>query len=232
MAQLSTGLVIAGAYADKIRRVLFAQLRDDIKSGKISSQQVAFRAGELNRLLYEILVNRLKMDKGDVVRIRVEYELVDSDIKWNLESLQLEAFRRLPAEEVEKAVKEVIEKAGEILKAPPTEAEREWTGEAVQAVKISIASAVELGETPSGEKIFLLKDEKGENLGIAIASGSEGRRSVQAIVVKDHEAYHAEIPIEELMAEELAKRLSEASFQKMDKSEAEKIIKEKMLEIV
>jgi len=32
--ELSTGLVIAGAYADKLRRTLFAQLRDLVKKNR------------------------------------------------------------------------------------------------------------------------------------------------------------------------------------------------------
>ncbi|HIE58698.1 MAG TPA: DUF2258 domain-containing protein [Hydrogenothermaceae bacterium] len=57
MPQLSTGLVIAGAYADKLRRVLFAQLRDKIKAGELTNQLVAQKAGELNRLLFKWTVS-------------------------------------------------------------------------------------------------------------------------------------------------------------------------------
>ncbi|MFN4046744.1 MAG: DUF2258 domain-containing protein [Acidilobaceae archaeon] len=73
MPTLRSGYVIGGAYADKIRRTLFAQTRDLVKSGELSVQEVARAAGELNRILYEILVDRVKIEKGDVVRVSVNY---------------------------------------------------------------------------------------------------------------------------------------------------------------
>jgi len=139
MPQLSTGFVIAGAYADKLRRVLFAQLRDEIKKGNIENRQVAYRAGELNRLLFEILVNKLKLDKGDVVRIRVEYDVKDGDIVWKLDTLRVEAFRRIPDEEVEKAVREVVGAAKEVLARPVTEEERAWTEAREREVEREVA---------------------------------------------------------------------------------------------
>jgi len=71
---LSSGLVIAGAYADKIRRTLFAQLKDLVKQDKSFSKEVARATGELNAVLFRILVEELKL-KGDVVRIRINYNV-------------------------------------------------------------------------------------------------------------------------------------------------------------
>jgi len=74
MVLLSTGFIIAGAYAGKVRKTLFAQLRDHVKRGEVSAQEVA-RAAELNRALYHILVERLKSDKGDAIKAKVEYDV-------------------------------------------------------------------------------------------------------------------------------------------------------------
>ncbi len=115
MATLRTGLVIAGAYADKVRRVLFAQLRDKVKSGEITNTEVARAAGELNRLLFDILVNRLSIEKGDVVRITVDYEVSDGRIEWRLDTLQVQAWRMIPEEEVSEAVRSAISMAEEIM---------------------------------------------------------------------------------------------------------------------
>jgi len=115
MATLRSGLVIAGGYADKVRRVLFAQLKDKVKSRELDSKEVARASGELNRLLFEMLVTRLQIDKGDVVRITVSYEVEDSTIKWKLDTLKVEVWRRMPEEEIEPAIKSVIEKAEEII---------------------------------------------------------------------------------------------------------------------
>jgi len=120
VVQLSTGLIIAGAYADKIRKTLFAQLRDEIKSGDITPQEVARAAAELNRLLYHIIVDKLKSDKGDVVRARIEYELEEGRIKWHYDTLRLEYFKRVPDEEVSKVVEEAVAHVEAILERAPT----------------------------------------------------------------------------------------------------------------
>lgn len=108
MAQLSTGLIIAGAYADKIRKTLFAQLRNEIRNEEVTSQEVARAAAELNQLLYRIIVDKLKSDKGDVVRARIQYDLENGQIKWKYDTLQLEYFKRVPDEEVAKIVSEAL----------------------------------------------------------------------------------------------------------------------------
>jgi len=109
MPSLSTGLVIAGAYADKLRRTLFAQLRDDVKAGNVSNQEVARAAAEMNQLLFHILVEDLKIEKGDVVRVRVDYNVEDGTIKWNLSTLTVEAFKRMDDGEVQGVVKKRVE---------------------------------------------------------------------------------------------------------------------------
>lgn len=109
MVTLSTGLVIAGAYADKLRRTLFAQLSDKVKSGELDSKEVARAAAEVNQLLFNILVEDLKIEKGDVVRIRIDYDVKDGEIKWDLSTLSVEAFKRLEDEKVAEVVKKRVE---------------------------------------------------------------------------------------------------------------------------
>ncbi|RLG77891.1 MAG: DUF2258 domain-containing protein [Thermoprotei archaeon] len=141
MPRLSSGLVIAGAYADKIRRTLFAQLRDAVKQGKISGQRVAYAAAQLNRVLYTILVENLKVDKGDVVRVRIEYELDEEkgEIVWKWDTMSLEVFRRVPQEEVDNVIKSIVKTAAEL---------------SVAAVEYAIEK---LGETKDGDLIYLIR---------------------------------------------------------------------------
>ncbi len=116
--ELSTGLVIAGAYADKLRRTLFAQLRDYVKKNREVGKEIARAAGEVNRLLYYILVEELKSDKGDVVRIRIKYSFNPEtmEIKWKYDTLRVEYFKRIPDEEVAKIVEKVIkEKLAQVM---------------------------------------------------------------------------------------------------------------------
>jgi hypothetical protein len=112
MSQLTTGLVITGAYADKIRKTLFAQLKDNIKKGEIPSQEVARAIAELNRILYHILVEKLKLDKGDVVRIRIEYNIENNKIKWKYENLQIEIFKK---QDVSSIISEIIPEIEKLL---------------------------------------------------------------------------------------------------------------------
>jgi len=110
MPTLRTGAVIVGAYATKVRRTLFAQLKDKIKAKEISSQEVARAAGEVNRLLYVLFVEKLRLDKGDVVRITIDYDLTpENQIVWNYESLKVEAYRKVPEDDVLRYLKELIE---------------------------------------------------------------------------------------------------------------------------
>jgi hypothetical protein len=115
MVLLSTGFIIAGAYADKVRKTLFAQLRDHMKRGEVSAQEVARAAAELNRALYHILVERLKSDKGDVVRAKIEYDVEGGRVVWDYNTLQLEVFKRVPDEEVQRVLRETTSEISKLL---------------------------------------------------------------------------------------------------------------------
>ncbi len=115
--ELSSGYIIVGAYADKIRKVLFGHFSDRIKAKEIDPKLVAKYAGDLNKFLYEIFVNRLKLDKGDVVRVRIEYEYDEDtkEFKWDFSTLRLEVFKRVPEEEVKKVLEEAREEVETII---------------------------------------------------------------------------------------------------------------------
>ncbi len=165
MPTLRSGLVIAGGYADKVRRVLFAQLREQIKSGELDSKEVARAAGELNRLLFEVLVSRLKVDKGDVVRITVDYEVEESTIKWMLDTLRVEVWRRVPEEDVTPAIREVVEKAEELVAA---------------AIQFSIEK---LGKTDTDDVVYaILYDDR--EVGALLATPLNGEVVIRGAVVE------------------------------------------------
>lgn len=141
MPRLSSGFVIAGAYADKIRRTMFAQMRDYVRKDKEWGQRIALAIAQLNRFLYALFVEQLKIDKGDVIRVRIDYDIDEhnKNITWRWDTLSVEAFRRLPQEEVDKVVKSLTAKAVEISTA-------------------AVAYALEkLGETFDGDQVFAIK---------------------------------------------------------------------------
>ena len=99
-----TGYVSAGGYAYKLRRVLFAQLKNLVQAGKDDSKEVARAAGYLNTLLYHLVVEQMGFTKTDVLRITVNYAVRNGVIEWDLDSLKVEMFRRVEDEQVSKAL--------------------------------------------------------------------------------------------------------------------------------
>lgn len=108
MPTLNVGTIIAGAYADKVRRTLFAVTREYQSSG-LKSEDIAYAAATLNQLLYKIIVEKLKCDKGDVVRITIDFDVKDGKIEWRYETLKLEWYVKKDQSLVDQAVKEVLE---------------------------------------------------------------------------------------------------------------------------
>lgn len=213
LKELSSGLIIAGAYADKIRRTLFAQLRDLIKQDKEFSKEIARATAELNIVLYRILVDELKLNKGDVVRARINYsiDLKNKRIIWDYKSLKLEVFKRIPDEQVMETVNNVITnkltKILEEFKIAPKIAE-----EAVKSFEVSeekyeekpqlqqvkpptppapvklseIVGSVDLiGETIEGGLLVKFASKEGLSIGIATISPSGDELVIDAIIIHE-----------------------------------------------
>ncbi len=111
MPTLKSGAIIVGAYANKVRKTLFAQLKNDIKAGTLTSQEVARAAGELNQLIFKLVVEKMKLDKGDVVRITCDYIVENGKIKWQWSTLKVEAYRKVPEDEINYYLKDLLPKS-------------------------------------------------------------------------------------------------------------------------
>lgn len=214
--ELSTGLVIAGAYADKVRRTLFAQLKDAIKQDKEFAREVARATAELNVVLYNILIEELKISKGDVVRVRINYRVDPGKrVTWLYDTLRVEAFKRVPDESVEKVVNNVVStrlnQILEKLRVAPREAEKavkefEITEEeAEREVKAAsqpsptplkpeqllgeVSSVDIIGETADRGFIAKLSRSDGSTLGVvSLQPTSEGDVVIDAILVYKQKA--------------------------------------------
>jgi len=207
--KLSSGYIIVGAYADKVRRTLFAQLKDHIKNKEIDPQDVAKASAELNKLLYEILVNKLKLDKGDVVRIRIEYDLVDNQINWKLETLEIEVFKRVPEEQIKPVIEDAISRIEEL--------------EEIEEAKFEIEKA---GETDLGDIIYFVKIG-GEFAGALVLTPLNDEGLVRGAIIKPNPVAIDKTKIE--LSEDLEHVLTELVEQKgreIDEETAEKIINE------
>ncbi|MEM2005279.1 MAG: DUF2258 domain-containing protein [Zestosphaera sp.] len=139
MPTMRSGLVMAGGFAYKVRKVVFAQLAEDLKEKRLDNKAVAFSVAQLNRFLFTLLVDRLKVDKRDVVRISIDYEVSDGRVVWKFDTLRVEVFRRVLEEEVSKVLTELVPEAEKIMAAP-----LEYIPEYV-------------GETSDGDRIYALK---------------------------------------------------------------------------
>ncbi|MDM7275577.1 MAG: hypothetical protein P3X22_005620, partial [Thermoprotei archaeon] len=53
------------------------------------------------------LVDRVRIEKGDVVRVSVNYAVEEGRIRWDLETLSIQAWRRIPEQDINKAIAEV-----------------------------------------------------------------------------------------------------------------------------
>ncbi len=211
--EISTGLVIAGAYADKLRRTLFAQLSSKIKSKEISTTAVAKASRDLNMLLYNILVEKLAVKKGDVVRIRIGYTLEDGEIKWDYDSLNIEVYRRVGEEEVEKILKETLMKAKEVIerKLRVEEVGRTPIGDLVYSVKLGDAEVGLLEITPLDDEI-LVRGALTSPEPVIIEKAKlklEGREPIEVIEDKLREVSELGRRVGREEAEEALKKLSE-----------------------
>jgi hypothetical protein len=203
MPTLRSGAVILGAYASKIRKTLFAQLKDKVKAGEVSSQEIARSAGELNKALYTLFVERLKLEKGDVVRISIDYEIDEQRINWKWDTIKIECFKRVPEEEIMKNLFDILK--------------REETKYAVRKLR----------ETKLGDLIFeILENEKQIGLIVFTPLDNEAiiRGAIKPTTIIQKRRVNIEGDIEEYLSNSLKKILE--SGKQAEKEEVEKIINE------
>ncbi len=221
MPRVSSGLIIAGAYANKLRRVMFATLK-----GRVDNKEVARATGELNALLFE-LFREVGVEKGDVVRITIEYNIENGKIVWKWDTLEVQHYK--PLEETTSKIKEllpkVLEKREEITArpVPPIEIEIEYLGTVKEGLEDVYAIKTSREETYAtiGAVRVLFKDDLGEALAIIVTP--EGRAFKYTMSLK----YNPD-PLEtaKVIKEELTKALSENRVEEVEREKAKEMLKE------
>ncbi|MEM4718265.1 MAG: DUF2258 domain-containing protein [Desulfurococcaceae archaeon] len=95
MPRLLSGLIPSGVYAYKLRKALFAQMSSYIRKDKEWASRVAYYSALLNRALYTLLVEDLKVEKTDVIRIAIEFEVdeVNKAINLKWDTLNIEIYK-------------------------------------------------------------------------------------------------------------------------------------------
>ena len=104
--ELSTGLIVAVRFADKLRRVAL------VAFSKLVDKNVIIRdVSELNQKLYDEIVNKRKIDKFDIIRIVVDAEYDPNENKIKFSNVRIQHF--VPVEkcvDYTKDLKEKVEK--------------------------------------------------------------------------------------------------------------------------
>ena len=99
--EISTGLIIAAGYANKLRRVALVSL-----SKTVPKDIIIRDISEINKKLFEELITTNKIDKLDVIRLNVSLEYDPSANKINLKEYRL--IRYIPEEKCKGASQEEI----------------------------------------------------------------------------------------------------------------------------
>ena len=85
--ELSTGIIVAARFADKLRRVAL------VAFGKMVDKNVVLRdVAELNQELYEEIVNKRKIGKLDVIRIIVDAEYDEKENRITFSNIRIQHF--------------------------------------------------------------------------------------------------------------------------------------------
>ncbi|MEM1760577.1 MAG: DUF2258 domain-containing protein [Desulfurococcaceae archaeon] len=247
--ELNTGIIIAGAYADKVRRTLFAQLSSYVRTSKDYATEVARGAAELNTILYHIIVENLKSDKGDAVRIRIRYtyDAERNVLEWDYNSLKIEFYKRVPDEQVDSIAKRVVNeklfevksrfgKPGALAEITRSETASVQTFEPVEQVKL-IGKIENYGETPSGGLVFVARDVAGGILGMGSVDYEAGDLFVDVVILHGENGYRARFRASRRLEdyksnpELLLNEIRNQKFIVLNTDDAKELIKEKMRSI-
>lgn len=138
MPTLKTGLVSVAGYADKVRKTIFAQNKSLVKD-KEWSKALAYGAAVINVALYKLLVDELHLDKRDVVRVSIDYNLDQEKktvvVDWD--SLSIEVYKRQEPD----AYSLKVESFKHRIKQQPEEQ----------------YSVSKIGETVGGDEVYAIK---------------------------------------------------------------------------
>ena len=78
--QVKTGPVRVSGYAIKLRKAINGVLSDYYKQGKCSSKAINESISDLNKKIYEVIVDKYKVPKEAVTNIVLDFDVEDNKI--------------------------------------------------------------------------------------------------------------------------------------------------------
>jgi hypothetical protein len=110
MPLLSSGLVYVRSCIDKLRKNLYAYLRNYISRDREWCLGIDKAVEELSNVVSKVFI-KLGVGEDDVVRIRIEYQINENSksIIFNWSTISIEVFRRIPRKDVEAVVKNILQ---------------------------------------------------------------------------------------------------------------------------
>jgi len=109
MSLLSSGLVYVGFCIGKLRKNLYAYLRNYISRDREWCLGIEKAVKELDNVVSKVFI-KLGVGEDDVVRVRIEYQINENNksIIFNWSTLSIEVFRKIPRKDVEAVVKNIL----------------------------------------------------------------------------------------------------------------------------
>jgi hypothetical protein len=110
MSLLSSGLVYVGFCIGKLRKNLYAYLRNYISRDREWCLGIDKAVEELSNVVSKVFI-KLGVSEDDVVRIRIEYQIDENSksIIFNWSTLSIEVFRKIPRKDVEAIIKNILQ---------------------------------------------------------------------------------------------------------------------------
>ena len=159
---------------------------------------------------YRVIVDELKSDKGDVVRARVDYDIVNGRVMFKLDTLKLEYFKRVPDEEVAKAVEKAMD-----------ELEKE-------AALRGAFEVEKVASTALGDQVFKVLFE-GREVGMVAATPLDGEAAVRGALLEPRPTViKGRLPVAEGLEEALSQGMASllSTGREASSGEASKVIED------
>ncbi|MCR8432756.1 MAG: DUF2258 domain-containing protein [Crenarchaeota archaeon] len=181
--RLSTGLVRAAGYADKLRKILIVATRD-----KVPPREAVRVAAHINQHLFRVFQEN-RIDKSDVVRIFLNVDVVDDKIVVDWKSLTIEVYKPVTElkEKIVAAPAALPEVTKEEVEAALKEAEKPEVegGEFVERVEAKPAEIPEEKAAPVTE----VGETKVEAIPTREVEGAERKAPEVGIIQKIRRAF-------------------------------------------